>query len=41
MGVTILNNGLGYFSTDAQAHSTSSSQAKAIIAEINSIAYSK
>jgi hypothetical protein len=36
MGVTILNNGLGYFSTDAQAHSTSSSQAKAIIAEINS-----
>jgi hypothetical protein len=41
MGVTILNNGLGYFATDAQAHSTSSSQAKAIIAEINSIAYSK
>lgn len=37
MGVTILNNGLGYFSTDAQAHSTSSSQAKAIIAEINYI----
>jgi hypothetical protein len=36
MGVTILKNGLGYFATDAQAHSTSSSQAKAIIAEINS-----
>jgi hypothetical protein len=36
MGVIILNNGLGYFSTDAGAHSTSSSQAKAIINEINS-----
>jgi len=36
MGVTILNNGLGYFSTDAGAHSTSSTQAKAIINEINS-----
>lgn len=35
-GVNILNNGLGYFPTDAQAHSTSSSQAKAIISEINS-----
>lgn len=35
-GVNILNNGLGYFATDAQAHSTSSSQAKAIISEINS-----
>jgi hypothetical protein len=37
MGVEILKNGLGYFSTDAGAHSTSSTQAKAIIAEINSI----
>jgi hypothetical protein len=36
VGVNVLNNGLGYFSTDAQAHSTSSSQAKAIISEINS-----
>lgn len=35
-GVNVLNNGLGYFSTDAKAHSTSSSQAKAIINEINS-----
>jgi len=35
-GVNVLNNGLGYFSTDAQAHSTSSTQAKAIISEINS-----
>ena len=35
-GVNILNNGLGYFATDAQAHSTSSAQAKAIINEINS-----
>lgn len=35
MGVTILNNGLGYFSTDAGAHSTNSAQAKAIINEIN------
>jgi hypothetical protein len=35
LGVTILNNGLGYFQTDAQAHSTSSAQAKAIINEIN------
>jgi hypothetical protein len=34
-GVTVLNSGLGYFSTDAQAHSTSSNQAKAIITEIN------
>lgn len=37
MGVEILKNGLGYFSTDAGAHSTSSAQAKAIISEINSI----
>ena len=37
LGVKILNNGLGYFSTDAQAHSVTSSQAKAIITEINSI----
>jgi len=37
LGVTILNNGLGYFSTDAQAHSVTSSQAKAIISEINSL----
>lgn len=37
MGVEILKNGLGYFPTDAGAHSTSSTQAKAIIAEINSI----
>ena len=37
MGVEILKNGLGYFSTDAGAHSTSSTQAKAIITEINSI----
>ena len=37
MGVIILDNGLGYFSTDAGAHSTTSSQAKAIINEINSI----
>lgn len=36
-GVIILKNGLGYFSTDAGAHSTSSTQAKAIISEINSI----
>ena len=36
LGVTILNNGLGYFPTDAQAHSVTSSQAKAIISEINS-----
>jgi hypothetical protein len=36
VGVNILNNGLGYFTTDAQAHSTSSAQAKAIIDEINS-----
>lgn len=36
MGVTVLDNGLGYFSTDAGAHSTSSPQAKAIINEINS-----
>ena len=36
MGVTILDNGLGYFPTDAKAHSTSSPQAKAIIDEINS-----
>lgn len=35
-GVNILNNGLGYFPTDAKAHSTSSNQAKAIISEINS-----
>lgn len=35
-GVNVLNNGLGYFPTDAKAHSTSSSQAKAIISEINS-----
>jgi hypothetical protein len=35
-GVNILNNGLGYFATDSQAHSTSSAQAKAIINEINS-----
>jgi hypothetical protein len=35
-GVNILNNGLGYFATDAQAHSTNSNQAKAIISEINS-----
>lgn len=37
-GATILNNGLGYFATDAQAHSTTSPQAIAIINEINSIA---
>jgi hypothetical protein len=37
LGVTILNNRLGYFSTDAQAHSVTSSQAKAIISEINSL----
>jgi hypothetical protein len=37
MGVEILKNGLGYFSTDAGAHSTTSTQAKAIISEINSI----
>ena len=36
LGVTILDNGLGYFPTDAKAHSTSSPQAKAIIEEINS-----
>lgn len=36
MGVEIMKNGLGYFSTDAGAHSTSSAQAKAIINEINS-----
>lgn len=35
-GVNVLNNGLGYFSTDAEAHSTSTNQAKAIINEINS-----
>jgi multimeric flavodoxin WrbA len=34
-GVTLLNSGLGYFPTDAQAHSTTSDQAKAIINEIN------
>jgi hypothetical protein len=34
-GVTLLTNGLGYFATDAQAHSTTSEQAKAIINEIN------
>jgi hypothetical protein len=37
LGVTILNNGLGYFPTDAQAHSVTSSQAKAIISEINTL----
>jgi len=37
MGVEILKNGLGYFSTDSEAHSTTSTQAKAIISEINSI----
>ena len=37
-GANILNNGLGYFATDAQAHSTNSPQAQAIINEINSIA---
>jgi hypothetical protein len=36
LGVNILNNGLGYFPTDASAHSVTSSQAKAIISEINS-----
>jgi hypothetical protein len=34
-GAIILNNGLGYFATDAKAHSTSSPQALAIINEIN------
>jgi hypothetical protein len=36
-GVSVLKNGLGYFKTDAQAHSTSSTQAKAIIEEIKNI----
>jgi hypothetical protein len=36
LNATVLNNGLGYFPTDAKAHSTSSEQAKAIINEINS-----
>jgi hypothetical protein len=35
LGATVLNNGLGYFATDAKAHSTSSTQAIAIINEIN------
>lgn len=35
LGATVLNNGLGYFATDAKAHSTSSTQAQAIINEIN------
>jgi hypothetical protein len=37
LGATILNNGLGYFDTDAKAHSTNSIQAINIINEINSI----
>jgi hypothetical protein len=36
-GVSVLKSGLGYFKTDAQAHSTSSTQAKSIIEEIKNI----
>lgn len=36
-GVTIMQNGLGYFSTDASAHSVTSPQAQAIIKEIKQI----
>jgi hypothetical protein len=37
LNATVLNNGLGYFSTDAKAHSTNSTQAQNIINEINNL----
>jgi hypothetical protein len=37
LNATVLNNGLGYFATDAKAHSTSSTQAQNIINEINNL----
>jgi hypothetical protein len=36
-GVNVLDNGLGYFSTSGKAHSVTSTQAIAIINEINNI----
>lgn len=38
-GVIIMKNGLGYFSDGGQAHTTSTTQSKAIINEIESIIY--
>jgi len=35
-GVNVLTNGLGYFSTDSQAHSVATPQARAVIDEIKS-----
>ena len=37
LGVTMLNNRLGYFTTDAGAHSVTSPSAKALINEINNL----
>jgi len=37
LGVTMLNNRLGYFTTDAAAHSVTSNSAKALINEINNL----
>jgi len=37
LGVTMLNNRLGYFTTDAAAHSVTSPSAKALINEINNL----
>lgn len=37
LGVTMLNNKLGFFTTDAAAHSVTSNSAKALINEINNL----
>jgi hypothetical protein len=37
LNAIVLNNGLGYFATDAKAHSTKSTQAQNIINEINNL----